>query len=138
MNAAVYGAPAEIHQKKMVLKSRWQAGARKIGHPRGTTGDIGNRRDNIGRLAVKMRVPEFLVVEWPSRIRIFHELIADAPATVAPFDDINPSCFIAAVRIVVTCEEIPVLIENQILRIAQPEREDLQLGAIGIATEHAA
>src|SRR5439155_19925834 len=100
-------------------------------------GDIGKRLDTIGRLAVNMRVQEFLVVDRPGRIRLSHELIADAPAAVAPFDDINPSCFITAVRIVVTGEEIPVLIENQILRVAQPEGEDLQLRAIGIATEHA-
>src|SRR5262245_49976135 len=60
------------------------------------------------------------------------ELIADAPAAVAAFGEVNPARGIAAVRIVITGPEVAVLVEDQFLRVAQAGREDFEIRAIGI------
>ena len=137
VDAAVGTTAAEVHQKEMALELIGQSGPRKKGHAGRTGGDIGNWRNDVGRLAVKMRIPKFLRVERSPRVGTLHELIADAPAAVAAFHDVNPARLIAAVGVVVAGEKISVLIENQVLRIAQAESEHFEVGAVRIATEDA-
>ena len=71
----------------------------------------------------------------PAADRRFDELVADPPAAVAPLDDVDPARPVAAVGVVVAGEEIAVLIECQLLRVAEPGGEDLQLGAVGVAAQ---
>ena len=85
-----------------------------------------------------MGIPKFLRVERSARVGTFHELIADAPAAIAAFHDINPARLIAAVGVVVAGEQVAVLIENQVLRIAQAESEHFEFGAVRVATEDTA
>src|SRR5438105_1309158 len=89
-------------------------------------------------LARKVRMPKFFGVEGSARIGVFHELIAHAPATVAAFHHIHPARLIATVRIIVAREEISVLIENEILRIAQTKGEHFEVGAVGLAAKDTA
>ena len=65
-------------------------------------------------------------------------LITDAPAAVAAFDQVHEALHVALVAVVVAGEEIAVLVEHQLLRIAQAARDHLELGAIGIGAEHRA
>src|SRR5207244_12968703 len=44
MDTAVGATAAEVHQKEMVLELSRQSGARKIGRPRRSRGDIGKDR----------------------------------------------------------------------------------------------
>ena len=84
-----------------------------------------------------MRIPKFLRVEWSARVGAFHELIADAPAAVAAFHNVNPPRLIATVGVVVAGEKVSVLIEHQVLRIAQAESEHFEFRAVRITTKHA-
>src|SRR5437763_545611 len=111
----------------MVLESRGQARARKVRHARGSAGDVRDRRNDIRRLPLEMWMPELLLVKRPARIRIFHELIADPPAIVPAFNQINPPGFVTAIRIIVAGEQVSILIEHQVLWIAQSVREYFQL-----------
>ena len=138
VDSAVGAAAAKVHQKEMVLETVGQPGAGKVSHAGRTARDVGDGRDNVGRLAVKLRIPKFLRVERSARVRSLHELITDAPAIVAALHHVNPAGLVAAVRIVVAGKQIAVLIENEVLRIAQAEREHFEIGAVRIAAEDAA
>src|SRR5262249_41301339 len=71
-------------------------------------------------------------------IRGINELIADPPAAVSTFNHVNPTRRIAAIRIIISGEQIAELIECEFLRIAETPRKNLQIAAIGIATKHGA
>src|SRR5206468_1289392 len=101
-------------------------------------GGVRDWRDDVGCLALKMRIPKFLRVERPARIEPFHELITDPPANVAAFNHVNPAGLVATVRIVVAGKQVSVWIENEVLRVAQAEREHLEVGTVRIAAENAA
>ena len=137
MDAAVGAAAAKVHEEKMILETVRQAGAGKVGQAGRAAGDIGDGRHQVGGLAVKMGVPEFLRVERSARVRIFHELITNTPAAVAPFHEVHPAGLIAAVGVVVAGEEISVCIEYQVLRIAQSEAEHFQTGPVRVAAKDA-
>ena len=65
-------------------------------------------------------------------------LVADAPAVVSPFDNVDQSGWVAVVGVVVAGEEIAVLVEDELLRIAQARGIQFQPGAVGIAAEDGA
>src|SRR5262249_26527481 len=126
----------EIHEKEMFFEAGRQACSRKIRNPRRASGDVGNRRNDICRLTWKRWIPQPFGIERPARIRVLHELEADTPATVAPFNHVNPARLIAAVGVIVARKEIPILIEHQVLRIPQAVSENFQLRTIRITPEH--
>src|SRR5439155_24333071 len=95
MDATVGAAAAEIHEEEMAIKTIRQTGSGKIRHAGRTGGDVRDWRDDVGCLALKMRIPKFLRIERPARIRPFHELIADPPAIVAAFNQVNPAGLVA-------------------------------------------
>ncbi len=74
----------------------------------------------------------------PRLIGPVDELVADPPAAVAPFDQVDPARLVAAVGVVVAGEQVAELVERQLLRVAETRGEDLQLGAVGVAAEHRA
>ena len=53
-------------------------------------------------------------------------------------DDFHPARAIAAVGVIIAREQVAVWIEGQFLRVAQPDVNDLQLGAIGVTAEDSA
>src|SRR5688572_2265296 len=65
-------------------------------------------------------------------------LIADAPAAVAALDDIDEALEVALVAVVVAREQVAVLVEHELLRIAQPARDELEVRAVGIRAEYRA
>src|SRR4051812_20473746 len=83
-------------------------------------------------------MPKFFRVEGTTRVGRLHELIAHTPAVISSFDDVYPARLVAAIRVVVTSEEVAVIIEDQILRVAQAVGENLEVGAIFIAAKNAA
>ena len=52
-------------------------------------------------------------------------MIVKAPAAVAVLDEIDPACAISTVRVVVPGEEVAVVIEDELLRVAEPCTEEL-------------
>ena len=73
-----------------------------------------------------------------ARIGRIDELKSNPPAAIAALDHINPPGWVAAVRVVIACEEISILIEREFLRVAQATRENFQVRAVGIAAQHSA
>jgi hypothetical protein len=65
-------------------------------------------------------------------------LIAHTPAAVPAFNQINPARLIAAVGVVIAREKTAVLIEDEVLRIAKAESENLEFRTIRVAAKHAA
>src|SRR5688572_6146401 len=98
MDLAVLTA-VKVRQEEMFLVLFGKTSARIIRDSRWAGGNVGDRWNNIGRLSFKVRVPEFLLIEGAARIRPFHELVANAPAAVTAFHEINPARLISAVRV---------------------------------------
>ena len=138
VDATVGAAAAKVHQKEMVLETVGQPGAGKVSHAGRTARDVGDGRDNVGSLALKLRIPKLLRVERSARVRSLHELITDAPAIVAALHHVNPAGLVAAVRIVVSGKQVAVLIEHEVLRVAQAEGKNFELGAVRVTAEDAA
>jgi hypothetical protein len=137
MNATVRRATAKINEEEVIFVGIRQARARKIGDPGRAARDVGDRRNDVCRLMRESGVPELLGIEGAARIGILHELKSDAPAAVAAFNYIDPTRLIPAVRVVVAREQIAVLVENEVLGVAQAKREDFEFRTIGIASEYA-
>src|SRR5262249_28949125 len=79
------------------------------------------------------QMPDPLGVE---RSAISHRraiLVAHPPAAVATFDHVHESRLIAAVAVVVHCEEVAILIKRQLLRIAQASVNDFEIASVGLA-----
>ena len=113
-----------------------QAGAGVVREARGTIGQVRNRRHNVRGLACEVRVPQLLGVPGATRDPTLQELVTDSPATVATFDHVHPTGFVPAVGVVVAGEQVAVLVERQLLRVAQSVGEHFEFRAIGIAPQH--
>jgi hypothetical protein len=72
------------------------------------------------------------------RAEAFHVLVTRAPAVVAAFDEMQHATRVRTSRVVVHGPEISVVIERELLRIAQAGAEDFEVATIGFATQHAA
>ena len=148
MNEAPWGSsaneriPLEPLEPRKSTRKKWflysfgkQADARVISQPGRAVGQVGDRRHDVGRLTGKRRVPELFLVPRPARVRGFEELVADPPAAIAAFDEIDPACAVAAIGVVIAGEQVAELIERQLLRVAQAGGKDLELGAVGVAAQ---
>ena len=113
-----------------------QAEAGIVGQTGRAVGNIGHRRHDIGSLAIPGGVPQLLGVPRAQSDRHAVVLVAAAPAAVAAFDDVDPACLVAVIGVVVAGEEIAVLVEGELLGIAQTGRDNLQLRAVGITAQH--
>src|SRR5439155_12206304 len=91
---------------------------------------------DIGSLAVPGGLPQLLGIPRAQSDRHAVVLVAAAPAAVAAFDDVDPACLVAVIGVVVAGEEIAVLVEGELLGIAQAGRDNLQLRAVGITAQH--
>src|SRR5262249_51360580 len=101
MHSAVGHTSSKVHEEEMVFESWRQSCARDGGHAGGLARYIVNGRHDVGRLAVEWRVPEPLSIERSARIRVFHELVSDAPSIVASFHQVNPPGLVTAIGIVI-------------------------------------
>src|SRR5215207_3481346 len=118
-----------------------QSGARIVGEAGRAAREVGDGQDNVGGLFRNaaegvpyriIRLPDFLAVEGAAVGQI---LISHPPAAVAPFDDVYPAGLIAAVAVVVAREEVAVVVERQLLRVAEAGGKNLQVPAIELAAE---
>ena len=134
-DAAVGRAAAEIDEEEAILEMLGQARAGIVRQARRAVGEVGDRRHDVGRLAGVVRVPDLLAVQ---RAAVGQVLVGHPPAAVAPFDDVDPAGLVAAVGVVVAGEEVAVVVERQLLRIAQAGGEHLQVRAIELAAQHRA
>ena len=106
-----------------------------VGQAGGAVGDVDDRREDVGGLAVPAGMPELLGVPGASRGREVEVLVAHPPAAVAPLDDVDPAGLVAAVGVVVAGEQVAVVVEGEFLRVPQAGGEDLQVRPVGLAAE---
>jgi hypothetical protein len=136
---AAVGVAAEIAQEEVLfvaLGNLTDAGI--VSEPGRSRGDVGAGRDDACRLLGEWHSPDFLGVPRAQPSRVVHFLIADPPTAISAWDDIHPPGRIAAVGVVVAGEEVAILVESQLLGIAEPVMEDLEVGPIRIAPKHGA
>ena len=139
MDAAAAGVAAEIDQEEMLLVAlRQRCDAGVVGHAGRPVGDVTARRHHVGGLLVVRQAPDLLGVPRAQPHRVVHLLVAQPPAAVAALDDVHPARRVAAVGVVVAGEQVAVLVEGQLLRVAQADGHDLQLRAVGVAAQHRA
>src|SRR5215468_5041274 len=108
MDAAIVAA-VKIREKEMFIIFFWKTGTWIVSRAGRSSGNVGNRRNNVSRLPWKMWIPDFLLVKRTARIGCFHELESNAPATVPSLHQINPARFVAAVGVVIACKKIAIL-----------------------------
>ena len=98
--------------------------------------DVGERRDDVRRLALEVRLPQALVVPRPAQVGLGDPLVRLPPAGVHAFDHVHEARLVAAVGVVVDGPQLAVLVEHELLRIAQAGREDLEVRAVEVAAQH--
>ena len=103
-----------------------------VGQPRRAIGHVGHRRDDVRRLTGMSRIPQLLAIPRASVLKV---LVVHPPTGVGMLDEVHPPRTVAAVRVVVAGEQIAEIVERQLLRIAKPRAEDLQLRAIQFAAK---
>ena len=133
------GAAPEIAQREGVVPLGAAAGTLVVAHATGSGRDVLDRRREVGRLGVILRVPHLLGVPGPAGIggaASLEELPPDAPTAVAALDEPGPSGLVAAVRVVVAGEQVAPGVEDHVLGVAQALIDHLEAGAIGLAAEH--
>ena len=113
-----------------------QPRARVVGQARGAAREVGDGRHDVGRLAGVGRMPELLRVPRSAQVRAVDPLVRIAPAAVAALDHVDPTRAVAAVGVVVAGPQVAVVVEGQLLRIAQAGGEDLEVGAVELAAQH--
>ena len=138
-DAAVGSLPPEVGQEEVPFVPLGQAGAGVIHQPRGTIRHVQDRRNGAGRLhscrgcVLAVGMPDVLAVPRPAIVGV---LVVHPPAGVATLDDIHPTGLVAAIGVVVAREQIAEVVERQLLRIAEAEREHLQIAPIQVAPKH--
>ena len=65
-------------------------------------------------------------------------LITDAPAAIRPFDDVIPLRRVTVIGVVVAGVEIAVIVEAELLRVAETIREHFEVCPVRIAAQHTA
>src|SRR5438045_8715294 len=136
-DTAVGRTAAKIHEEEMIPVSSGHTSTGKISNSGRAAGDVSDGWNDVGRLAFEWWVPQPFRVERAPRIGVLHKLISHAPTIVAAVDKIYPAGLVAAVRVVIAGEQIAMLIEDQVLRVAQTVSEHLEFGAVRIAAENA-
>jgi hypothetical protein len=98
-----------------------------------TSGDVGQRRDDVADFPGFFRVPHLFGIPWTPLHRLVDELKTDAPPAIAPFHQVNPPRLVAGVRVIVAGKQVAEFVESEFLRISMSVGEDLQVGPVQIA-----
>jgi hypothetical protein len=120
-------AGAEVGEEEVVLVALGQARAGVVRAAAGAAGDVRDRRDHVRRGVLLLEVGQPLGQPRAGRLGGLDVLVADAPASVAAFYDVNPPRRVAVVAVVVASEQVAVVVEHQLLRVAQARGEDLDV-----------
>ena len=119
----------------MPVVARRHAGAGIVGKARRTVADVGHRRDDVRRGVALACVPEAFGIP---RAHLGQPLPADGPSVVRPLQHQCPAGLVTAVAVVVTSPKIALVVEAQLLRIAQALGEKFEVRPIRLAAKHGA
>ena len=129
---------AVVAQEEAAGEALGQPEARVVGEPGRAVREVPDGRHDPGRLRLVLEVPELLGVPRPAHVIADQGLDRHRPARVAALHHVDDARAVPAVAIVVAREEIPVVVEGELLRIAQPLREHLEVAAVGVDAKHRA
>ena len=124
--------------KKMPVVLVRESDARITGDPGGAVGNVRDRRQRPRGLALGGRHPPFLRQPGIARRAERMVLPADPPAVVAALHKMQPARFVALPGPAVGGEKIPVFVEPEIARIAQPAAENLEARTVRLTAENRA
>src|SRR5262245_14250524 len=124
-------ASPEIAQEKVLAVTCRQANARVIGQTGWAVPNVGDRRQTPCHL--RIRITHAFGYPRAACVRGRNELPANAPSAVPTLDRVHPARRVAAVGIVVASPKVPILIEGELLRVAQPLMHDFKGRTVGIA-----
>ena len=136
-NAAAGAGSLEVGEEESAVEFWREAGAGVVDETARAVGDVRDRGQNIGGLAVEVRNPEALHVPGAG-IAEGSVLVADPPTGIGTFHDVDPAFAVALVGVVVAGEEVAVFVEGEFLRIAQAVGEGLEIRAVEFTAENAA
>ena len=128
----------EVANKEMAGVAFGHAGAGVVGKAGGALGDVGNGWDDVGGGVGVSDIPNFFGVPGAEGNGEAEMLVADAPAVVAAFDEVQPTRLVAEVGVVVAGEEVAEVVEGEFLRVAEAGGEDFEVAAVGVAAEDGA
>ena len=131
-NPAVCQAAAKITQKEVAVVSRGQPDTGVVRQSRRSIGEVGNRRNNVGRLALMTWMPQLLTIPRPP---IGQVLVVHSSSNIGSLGDVDPASLITTVRVVIASEQVAEIVECQFLRISQPVSEFFQFRSIRPAAE---
>ncbi len=100
--------------------------------------DVRDRRRVVINRRILLHRHDVFHQQRPGIARLADVLVPNAPAAVRPFDEIKPFGGVAVIGVVVAGEKVAVVVEAELLRIAQAGAEKLEVGAVGVAAEDAA
>ena len=138
------GASGEDGVEEVALPLLAERRAGIVREARGSRVPRRDRWSEEGRLTREASLEQALVhpdlVRVVVRITVLAELPVDAPAAVHPIDYVEQPLRLArVVAVVVGADQVAVLVERELVRVAKTVGEYLQLGAVRIgAQDHAA
>ena len=138
-DSAVGCRATEVGEEKVPSVAVGHSRAGVVCQPRGAIAQVQQRRDDAGGLhrscvvVLAVRVPDVFAVPGAAITQV---LVVHSPTRIAAFHDIDPAGFVSAIGVVIPREEIAVIVEGQLLRIAKSMGKDFEVASIEIATEH--
>ena len=111
--------------------------ARLVQEAGGSIGVVGDRRGDEQRLVGgAFRQPH--VLHHPAALEL-HVLVLAAPAGVGTLEQVDEAfAFLRLVGVVIHADDVPEIVEGDLLEIADAGGEDLETRTVGFATQHGA
>ena len=137
VDARAGGRTGKARDEEVVLPLVGERGARVVDHARWTAVVRRHRRHDVRRLAGEARLEHLLVhpdvVAVVLRVGVLAVLPVRAPAAVRSVRNVDETLGLALViAVVVDADQVAVLVERELLQVADPGREHLEVRAVGL------
>ncbi len=136
-NRRVGGVSPKLHQEKLVLPFRTQRRAGIVNHARGAVVEILDGWNEVGGLPFLTRLehllvhPDFIVVVFG--VGVLAVLPVGAPARVGAVHDVHqPLAFARMVAVVVGTDEVAVLVEHELVGVAQARSKYFKISSVWV------
>ncbi len=137
VDAGAGGRAGKARDEEVVLPLVGERRARVVDHARRTAVVRRHRRHDVRRLAGEARLEHLLVhpdvVAVVLRVGVLAVLPVRAPAAVGSVRDVDETLGLALmIAVVVDADQVAVLVEGELLQVADAGREDLEVRAVGL------
>ena len=119
------------------------AGAGVIGQAGRAGRNVGGRRDDEGWLHRVLQFPDLLghpaggrtLLQADGTVEGMHGLVLHFPTGIRPLHDVDDARLVALVGVIVHGDTVAEVVKRDLLRVAQTEVHDLEIGAVGLKAE---